>query len=132
MNPRLFGVRMLLIFLGSTWARDKPNANFRILIPRAFTLAYQIFTPTISTADIRQNMNLSHLYHLHEKIFAFKKFWNFVSTKYLHLGMCFDSYLEISILVPKNGHHSCTAWIYSNQFSPNIELTINLLKLQPK
>ena len=66
MNPRLFGVRILLIFLGSTWARDKPNTNFRILISRAFTWAYQIFTPTNSTADIRQNMILSNLLDLLE------------------------------------------------------------------
>ena len=41
-------------FLGKygIWATDKPNTNFWILITRAFTLAYQIFTPTNSIAKI--------------------------------------------------------------------------------
>ena len=29
MNPGLYGESILLIFLGSIWARDKPNNNFR-------------------------------------------------------------------------------------------------------
>ena len=54
---------ILLIFLGSIWARDKPNTNFHILISRAFTWTHQIVIPTNSTADIRQNMILSHLFY---------------------------------------------------------------------
>ena len=107
MNPRLFGVRILLIFLGSTWAREKPNTNFRILISRAFTSINQIFTPTNSTGDRKQNMILSHLIDLLEKKFAFEKFWN---------------------IFPPN----IFIWIHSSQFSPNIELTINLLKITAK
>ena len=62
MNPRLFRESILLIFSGSIWARDKSDTNFRILISRAFRWTSQIFLLTNATADIRQNMILSHLF----------------------------------------------------------------------
>ena len=78
MNSRLFKKSILLIFSGRIWATEKTNTNFRILIPRAFQWAYQIFTPTNSAAEIRQNMILSLLlFDLSKKSFAFHKFWNF-------------------------------------------------------
>ena len=73
MNPRLFEESILFIFSGSTWAKDKPNTNFHILIPRAFKWACQIFNPTNATADIRQNMILSYLFDQLENIFAVEK-----------------------------------------------------------
>ena len=75
MNPSLFGETILLILSESIWAKDKPNTNFRILIPRAFTWACQIFTLINATAGIRQNMILSHLFDLLEKKFAGEKSW---------------------------------------------------------
>ena len=59
------------------WATDQPNTNFRILIPRAFTWRCQIFTLTNATTDIKQNITLSRLFDLLEKIFAVKKLWFF-------------------------------------------------------
>ena len=54
MNPSLFRKNILLVFSESIWAKDKSNTNFCILIARAFRWANQIFTPTISTADINK------------------------------------------------------------------------------
>ena len=39
---KVFTECILLIFSGNIWATDKPNANFRILISRAFTWAYHM------------------------------------------------------------------------------------------
>ena len=106
MNPGLFREINLLISSGSIWARDKPNTNFHILIPRALIwAAYQIFTPKNSTADIRQNTILSHLFDLLEIFFAFEKFEIFFHqiSSFRYPLWIIRSHFNIS---SKNGHQS--------------------------
>ena len=130
MNPRLFGEIIFMIFSGSISARDKPNTNFRILTPRAFTWTHQIFTLTKSTGDIGQNMILSHLFDLLKKIFwLLKNFEIFFSPKYFLFGSSLNSCRDLSTLVPKTATRDLDSF---SIFSPNIELTLDLLKLQPK
>ena len=65
MNPRLFRESILFIFSWSSWATDKPNTNFPILISRAFTWAYQIFNHP-------QHLIFGYFFDLLGKIFAFE------------------------------------------------------------
>ena len=99
-------------------------------IPRAFRWIYQIFTLANLTADIQQNMNLSHLFHLLVKVFAFEKFWKKFHqiSSFRYLLWIIRRHLNIS---SKNGHQSMDSF-YCSQFSANIDLTIDLLQLQPK
>ena len=104
MNPGLFWESILSIFSGSILARDKPNTNFLILVPRAFTWAYQIFTPTNSTSDIIQNMILSHFFDLLKKCFHLRN-WNFFHqiSSFRYLLWIKRRHFNIS---SKNGHQS--------------------------
>ena len=115
MNSGLFGESILLIFSGSNWARDNRKTNFCILISRAFAWTYHIFSPINATADKRQKKNYSDQRNSWQKtkhdfgsfiwpicnFFADEKILKFFSTKYLHLGSCFESWGDISILVQK-------------------------------
>ena len=120
MNPRLFSESILLILSRSIWPRDKSNTNFHILISRAFKWANQIFTPTDTTADIRQNMILSHLFHLqYKKLFSLWEILKFFSTKFVPIRTSFEPSKDISKLLQKT---ATRAWIHCVQFSANIEL----------
>ena len=59
--------RILFIFSGSIWARDKPDTNFRILISRAFT-SNQLNTWHKTKHD------LSHLFDLLENFLLLRNF----------------------------------------------------------
>ena len=59
LNPSLLG-KIFCWF--SIWAKDKSNINFCTLISRAFRWLNQMFTPTNSTAEVRWNMILTHLF----------------------------------------------------------------------
>ena len=82
-----------------------PNTNIRIFISRVFTWAYQIFSPTNSTADIKQNMNFSNFFTYLKKFLLFRNleiFFHQVSS-FRYLLWTIKRSFNIS---SKNGHQS--------------------------
>ena len=81
-------------FLGKS--RGKPNTNFRIPIPRAFTWAYQIFYLDQLNSWHKTKHDFEPFIWPIGKKFCFWEFMKFFFTKYLHLDTSFESAFENS------------------------------------